>query len=287
MGAEIRLSKAPGGRVKITFPYAPGHVAEIKKHRGHRWHPKDRYWTLPDEDNIVEKIMSAFGDKNVVIDPSLQLRTGTGMEFGDLRKELVSRKYSPRTVKAYVRYNEELLDFAGKGPDEISNSDVRDYLFHLVEKKEVSTSTLNIAINALRFYYGVVKKKEFVYEMRRPKKDRKLPVVLSTEEVSRILSSVKNPKHKALLMLVYSAGLRVGEVVKLKPEDIDPNRKLIHIRAAKGRKDRQVHAAVGRGAGGGAGVPERVRSIEMVVPGSEQVQAHIHQDGADDILTCM
>ena len=77
-----------------------------------------------------------------------------------------------------------------------------------------------------------------MYEIKRPKKDKKLPVVLSQEEVSKILSSVENIKHKAILMLVYSSGLRVGEVVKLKPEDIDSNRKIIHIRGAKGRKDR-------------------------------------------------
>jgi site-specific recombinase XerD len=81
-------------------------------------------------------------------------------------------------------------------------------------------------------------KKKFVYEVKRPRKDKKLPVVLSQEEVAKILSSVDNVKHKAILMIVYSAGLRVGEVVKLKPEDIDNQRMLIHIRGAKGRKDR-------------------------------------------------
>ena len=81
-------------------------------------------------------------------------------------------------------------------------------------------------------------KKKFLYEIKRPRKDKKLPVVLSKEEVAKILSSVDNLKHKAILMLVYSAGLRVGEVVRLKPEDIDSKRILIHIKGAKGRKDR-------------------------------------------------
>jgi integrase len=81
-------------------------------------------------------------------------------------------------------------------------------------------------------------KKKFVYEVKRPRKDKKLPVVMSQDEVARILSSVDNLKHKAILMLVYSAGLRVGEVVRLKSEDIDGKRMLIHIRDSKGRKDR-------------------------------------------------
>jgi site-specific recombinase XerD len=90
----------------------------------------------------------------------------------------------------------------------------------------------------LKFYYGTLLKKKFIYEVKRPRKDKKLPTVLSKEEVAKILSSVDNLKHKAILMLVYSAGLRVGEVVRLKTEDIDSNRKLIHIKGAKGRKDR-------------------------------------------------
>jgi len=92
---------------------------------------------------------------------------------------------------------------------------------------------LNTALNALKFYYGEVLKRRFVYELKRPKKDRKLPVVLSQEEVSRILSSITNIKHRLILMLIYSAGLRVSEVVKLKPGDIDAERKLIHIKGGK------------------------------------------------------
>jgi len=155
-----------------------------------------------------------------------------------IEKEHVVRKYSRRTIKLYLHYNEELLKFSNKTSYQISNDDVRDYLYYLSEKKNASASTLNIVINALKFYYGEVLKREFVYEITRPKKDKKLPVVLSPEEVSGILSSVNNIKHKLILMLIYSVGLRVSEVVKLKPEDIDAERKLIHIKGAKGRKDR-------------------------------------------------
>jgi len=137
----------------------------------------------------------------------------------------------------YIHYNEEFLKFVKKNPKEIADMDVKNYLFHLVNEK-VSTSTLNTAINALKFYCGNVLKREFVCEIKRPKKDKKLPVVMNQEEVSRILSSVNNIKHKLILMLIYSAGLRVGEVVRLKVEDIDVKRKLIHIKSAKGRKDR-------------------------------------------------
>jgi len=174
--------------------------------------------------------LTIFDGKGVDVNSSLYLES--------LRRELVSRKYSQRTIKAYLYYNEDILRFAKKNPKSISNGDIRNYLFHQVEQRNASASTLNIAINASKFYYGEILKKKFVYEIKRPKRDKKLPVVLSQNEVLRILSTVSNIKHKVILMLVYSAGLRVSEVVRLKVEDIDTNRKLIHVRGAKGRKDR-------------------------------------------------
>lgn len=81
-------------------------------------------------------------------------------------------------------------------------------------------------------------KKKFIYEVKRPRKDKKLPVVLSLEEISRLFSYVSNIKHKVLLMVVYFAGLRVGEVIRLSPKDVESQRKLIFIKGRKGRKDR-------------------------------------------------
>ncbi len=121
------------------------------------------------------------------------------------------------------------LEFSKKNHYEVSNADVRAYPYHLANDKRVATSTLNTAINALKFYFGEVLKLRFVYVIKRPKKDTKLPVVLSPEEVSQILSSVNNIKNKAILMLIYSAGLRVSKVVKLRPGDNDTQRKDKHL----------------------------------------------------------
>ncbi len=234
MAGEIRIGKDASGRITVGLPYNPDHIAKIKTIKGYRWHPEGKYWSFPLNDNVVERLLSIFEGESIDIDPSLQsLR-----EFEDLRRELVSRKYSAKTIKAYVHYNEEFLRFIRKNPMEVASEDVKAYLVYLADKKNSSASTLNSAINALKFYYGGILKRNFAYEVKRPKKDRKLPVVLSGEEVSRLLSSVASVKHKAILMLTYSAGLRVGEVVKLRPEDIDAQRRLIHVKGAKGRKDR-------------------------------------------------
>jgi site-specific recombinase XerD len=182
-----------------------------------------------------------FEGERLDIDPSLKTiveKAKPMRDFEELQRELISRKYSSKTIKAYIHYNEDLLRFAKKSPVDVVEKDVKNYLFYLADEKDSSASTLNIAINALNFYYGEILKKNFAYEIKRPKKDRKLPVVLNKEEVFKILSSVTNVKHRAILMITYSAGLRVSEVVRLKVEDIDTERKLIHVRSAKGRKDR-------------------------------------------------
>ncbi|MDI6811542.1 MAG: site-specific integrase, partial [archaeon] len=223
----IRIGK-DGDRIAVVFPYNPDYIAKVKTIEGYRWHPEEKYWSVPFSE--LETLLSVFDGGNLVIDPSIYL--------DELKKELILRKYSQRTIKLYLYYNREFQEFSKKNPYEVTNEDIRDYLYYLANDKEASTSTLNTAINALKFYYGEVLKRRFIYEIKRPKKDKKLPVVLSQGEVSQILSSINNIKHRAILMLIYSAGLRVSEVVKLKPEDIDTERGLIHIKGAKGRKDR-------------------------------------------------
>lgn len=185
--------------------------------------------------------MFLFEGERLGIDPSLKNivdKANPMRDFDDLQREFISRKYSPKTIKAYIYYNEDLLRLAKKSPADVVNKDIQNYLFYLADEKDSSASTLNIAINALKFYYGGILKKNFAYEIKRPKKDKKLPVVMSRVEISQMLSSVSNIKHRAILMLTYSAGLRVSEVVKLRYEDIDAERKLIHLKSAKGRKDR-------------------------------------------------
>lgn len=235
MEPKIEISKLSDNELKVTFPYNLAYIAKIKTIEGYKWHPDEKYWSVPYDNNVLERLLFIFRGERIEVEPALHAREEP---FEDLHKELVARKYSPKTVKAYIYYNKEFLRFAGKIVKEITNEDVRNYLFHLADKKRASTSSLNIAISALRFYYGEILKRNFVYEIKRPHKDKKLPVVLSREEISRMLPSIANIKHKAILMLIYSAGLRVSEVVRLKLGDIDAHRKLIHVKGGKGRKDR-------------------------------------------------
>lgn len=110
---------------------------------------------------------------------------------------------------------------------------------YLLDAKKVSSSTQNQAINAIKFYYEKVEKRERkVYALERPLKETKLPKILSEEEVMAILQSVDNLKHKAMLWLIYATGLRRSELINLTVNDIDSKRMVINILGAKGKKDR-------------------------------------------------
>jgi integrase/recombinase XerD len=150
------------------------------------------------------------------------------------------RRYSPNTIKTYTSALARFLAFhVEQKPEEIAPEQIRAYILYLVEKAKVSTSYQNQAVNAIRLWFeGVLGQTLDPVVIPRPKREKKLPTVLSEEEVALIFRQIKNLKHKALLYLIYSAGLRRSEVLNLKPTDIDSARNCIIIREGKGKKDR-------------------------------------------------
>jgi len=155
-----------------------------------------------------------------------------------LEAELRSRKYSRHTRGLYLYFNRLLCNTLRKSPEEIRQEDITRFLAIIEKSKDYSASSINLAISALKFFYRRVLKSDIVKDQRRPRHDKRLPMVLSKDEVMKILSAEKNLKHCFLLTLVYSSGLRVSEVVQLKKEHIDLSRKVIYIKRGKGRKDR-------------------------------------------------
>ena len=155
-----------------------------------------------------------------------------------LEAELRSRKYSPCTLNSYVYYNRLLCDTLQKAPEEIYPEDITQFLANVEKNRAYSSSSMNLAISAIKFFYKKVLKKDIPKEQRRPRHDEKLPMVLSKTEVNKILNTENNIKHRLLLMLAYSSGLRVSEVVGLKMEHFDITRGVIYVKQGKGRKDR-------------------------------------------------
>lgn len=163
-----------------------------------------------------------------------------------LRQQLVLKAYRPSTIKTYMN---EVAAFLGTLKEVDAGTftveRIRDYLQYCFETLKLSEHTLHSRINALKFYYEqVLGRERFFWDIPRPKKPLQLPKVLNEEELRRLFNALPNRKHKAILFTAYSAGLRVSEVVNLKLADIDSVRMLIHVRGAKGKKDRVVNLSV-------------------------------------------
>jgi integrase/recombinase XerD len=155
-------------------------------------------------------------------------------------EDLRIRNLAEGTQQSYVSSVAAFARHFGRSPDELGPEHIRAWQVHLVERG-VSWSTLNIAVCALRFLYRTTLGKDWAIDhIPYAKPERKLPIVLSPQEVQRFLAVVTNPKHRAMLLVAYSGGLRVAEIAHLRIKDIDSRRMVIHIRHTKSRKDRFV-----------------------------------------------
>jgi integrase/recombinase XerD len=154
-------------------------------------------------------------------------------------EDMKIRNLSPHTIKAYVERVAAFAKHFGKSPQLLGPEEVRAYPVFLVEEKRVSWSYYGQAICALRFLYRVTLGEDWVVKgVVSPKKEMKLPVILSRAEVTQFLEAITSLKHRAILMTAYAAGLRVSEVVALQVADIDSRRMVIRVRQGKGHKDR-------------------------------------------------
>ncbi len=143
------------------------------------------------------------------------------------------RNLSSKTIKSYSRIIE---DFIRKSSNNPSNDDVKKYLLKSIEKKE-STSYIKQKYSALRILFKIIGKQS-EFKLPNYKTESKIPEILNKTEISKIIKEIKNLKHRLIVQLIYSAGLRVSELTNLKPKDIDIERKIIYIRQGKGKKDR-------------------------------------------------
>lgn len=156
-------------------------------------------------------------------------------------QDLTIRNLSPQTIRQYVKAVAAFSRHFHRSPDKLGPEEVRTYQVHLVEQRKVSLTVLKQAVCALRFFYVYTLRKPFSIDyIPYPKGEKRLPVVLSRDEVSRVLAAPDNVKHATVLATTYATGLRVSEVTALKVGDIDSDRGTILVRRGKGRKDRYV-----------------------------------------------
>ncbi|NCT93132.1 MAG: tyrosine-type recombinase/integrase [Chitinophagaceae bacterium] len=243
----------------------------VKQLSGVRWSAGHRCWHIPCDKEACSALFVALNgkamidaealkrylqqrkallpmDKNVPAHSSFKMMVQYPLNAINLealtafRNMLLLRGYSSNTIRNYVNEFHQLLRLLGdRSVNGLTKEQIMSYLLWLLDKQGCSETKVHTTVNAIKFYFESVmgRGKEF-YDLPRPKKPIQLPDILAEEEVVMLIHAVANLKHRVMLMLGYSAGLRVSEIVGLKNRDIDSKRMMIHIRGAKGKKDRMV-----------------------------------------------
>ena len=158
-------------------------------------------------------------------------------EFLDkLKVELKISKNSEYTIRNYIRANFELLDFYKKFPEEITNEDLKKFMAEKISDR--ASSSVILFLSAIKYAYLNILKKDITSGIKRPKKETRIPAVLTKEEIKKFMESFQNKKSKLIVSLIYSCGFRVSELLNLKVNDMDFNEKIGQIKQAKGKKDR-------------------------------------------------
>lgn len=156
-----------------------------------------------------------------------------------LETELKIRGFSAKTLKAYIFHNKRFLDFHSKRVEEVNEDDAKSYMAHLMDKGH-KVASVSLAMSAIRFLYDEMLGKGLFVKIKLPKAEKKLPTVLSKEEIKKMLEMTKNSKHRLLIAFLYSSGLRVSEAVSMKINDLDLEEKMGIVRSGKGKKDRNI-----------------------------------------------
>ena len=163
-----------------------------------------------------------------------------------MTEDMRIRNLSSHTQASYLQQVSQFARYFGKSPDKLDAEDIRAYQLYLTKERELATSSIHIAIAALRFFYRTTLKRDWTFEevLPLPKKPQKLPVVLSPHEVEHFLECVKRLKARVILTACYAAGLRISEAIHLRPTCIDSKRMVIRVVQGKGQKDRYVMLSV-------------------------------------------
>ena len=246
----------------ISFPYDPKLIQLVKKIPGATFSKTLKSWYAPEEKCVIADIINTFRGKiwvditllkntsatekcesNIIIyKKPVRLTNPQQTAIQLMEQKLKLKGYAANTRKTYItQFRDFVRFFPDNRPEELGEDEIRHYLLYLIDKRKVGIAAQNTAINAIKFYYErVLRQERKVYYLERPMKERKLPHVLSQEEIVHIFERIPNLKHRLAIMLIYSGGLRRSELLNLKPGDVDLTRGIIFVRGGKGRKDRQT-----------------------------------------------
>lgn len=251
--------KTRSGRLKLIFGFNKAVTFALKKMPFYSWDNKNKWWTIPFSDRLFAEIKTLVGQEGLNFryeeetNETGKVARKTEFDTPNYRScpekmilKLRELRYSEKTLKTYKSLLEEFINhYPTHDIDKIDEQKIVAFCQYLVIDRKVSASYQNQAINAIKFYYEkVLGGQRKFYFLERPNKEKSLPTVLSTEEITLLLKQLTNLKHKAILTLIYSAGLRISEAINLKIKDIDSNRMQIRIQQGKGKKDRYTILSV-------------------------------------------
>ncbi len=259
---DIHPQKKDWLRLQLPYALVPAYLEAVKRIHGRRWDSENKIWELPYTRLTLRFVEQYLKDVTEIAFTPAQDIPET-MEVGSkptprytppkeviparyeqavtkLEQVLMLKRYSHRTIKAYkysfrqfIRYYDDIK------PSQISRRQMDDYVAGLIREKNISESHQNQILSAIKMFYAeVVGQEEKVRNIIRPKRPQKLPHVLGESEVSALFRAAENIKHRCMLMLIYSAGLRLGELLNLRLSDVQADRRRLFIHAGKGKKDR-------------------------------------------------
>ncbi len=243
-------------RIKLIFEYDSELIERVNTLDDCRWSATMRCWHIPYREDFLGYLKNKFSDiefiyfsHKTLVERARKvpkLDFSKNQEINKFKCYLRSKRYSDSTIGNYVNVLKHFFDyFKEKEFDEITNDDIIDFNDHFVIRQHYSRSFQNMFISAIKLFYKKQQNRNLEIDLiERPKKSRPLPVILSVQEIKELFNQLKNIKHRAIIGLIYSAGLRVGEVVKIQLDDIDSKRMILHIRNAKGSKDRIVGLSI-------------------------------------------
>jgi len=250
MNAIIYKGKPAARRIKFHIPYQKAAWRKsVKEMNGSFYHSNQKLWSVVNTSDAMNNLQAVFG-KDIEIKDEQIVKKRPYVELNETEKDIIASVESKIILKAYSKhtqrlYQSELINYMthhrGKDIPNLTKPEIEAYVLHCIKTQHVSESRQNGMINAIKFYYEhVLGRDRTCYDIQRPKKSKTLPNVLSTEEIKSLLKSIDNLKHKAIIMTIYSAGLRRSELINLRIEDIRSSDGYIFIKGAKGKKDRKT-----------------------------------------------
>ena len=250
MNAIIYQPRANAKRIKVHVPYkAVAWRAQIKLMSTSYFHYHQKLWSVVNTEQNMQVLQDIFDGQFTIQAwqmaaklPEIKLTDSEHMELAGFEQKLILKGYSVHTLKSYrsafIRF---LSYFRGRDLSQVTKQEIEGYVYHLKSKYSVSDTKQNIIINAIKFYYEqILNLPREYYDIQRPKRSLSIPNVLSLQEVRSLINTPRNIKHRAILYTIYSAGLRLQELIKLRIEDIHSHDGYLFIKASKGKKDRKT-----------------------------------------------